>query len=152
MPYTLQIVQRFFPQVQKVVDATRDQAIEVLPSDAASEGKKNHAQCAMAVACKRALHLDGVIISRTTAYLIKGKLARRFMLPVTVAREITSYDRGAGFSVGKYHLARIPKSRTIGFHKGGKDHEGNRNGKGPKYRHVTNRIRTVLGGPEPDDQ
>ncbi len=89
--------------------------IEVTPRDASSKAVRDHNGCAMAVACKRALKLDGVIISRSIAYLIKGDHATRFKLPESISREVVSFDRGAGFAVGKYELERVPKTSRLGY-------------------------------------
>jgi CheY-specific phosphatase CheX len=93
MPTALRIVKKFFPEVTDVEDAEKSQVIEVT--------------CAMAVACKRKYNLDGVIISVKTAYLIKGKKAKRFSLPESVSREIVSFDRDSGFAAGQYRLSKI---------------------------------------------
>lgn len=150
---TLSTVQKFFPQVERVVDAQRIARIDVTPKDAASKGVKKHETCAMAVACKRKFHLDGVIISRSVAYLIKGKQARRFQLPPSVAREVVSFDRGAGFATGSYHLAAISpttRSDTKRKEKPNRKHIGESITK--RFRHVTTDVRAVLGGINPDDQ
>src|SRR5262245_53619384 len=118
MGSALQIVQGFFPQVTEVKDAMRSARIEVKAEDAASKGIKNHKSCAMAVACKRAWHLDGVIISRTMVYLVKGKVARRFFMTPSATREVVSFDRGGGFAPGVYGLTAIPKNKRLGTYKG----------------------------------
>jgi hypothetical protein len=144
-------VRKFFPQVKTVVDSTRNAVIEVTRGDASSRAVKNHSACAMAVACKRKFKLDGVIISRSVAYLIKGNKARRFKLPESVSREVVSFDRGAGFQPGKYHLEKIPESVKLGNRHGrvlNKDR--NRNVVEGQSRHVTTNARTVLGGQKPE--
>src|SRR5947209_11513354 len=97
---SLNIVRHFHPQINKVVDGDEDILIEVTPQDSKSAKVKKHIECALAVACKRKLKADGVIISRATAYIIKGKTATRFKLPNSVSREIVSFDRNAGFDEG----------------------------------------------------
>lgn len=140
----LNVVRKFFPNVETVVDATRSAPIEVTSRDCTAKGVRDHTACAMAVACKRKFHLDGVIIARTTAYLVKGKQARRFHVPHSIAREVVAYDRGASFSPGKYVLAPISKGHRFGVAKPGKV-SGKAN-KTPRFRHVTNKIRTTLSG------
>ena len=144
------IVRRFFPNVTTVIDANRNTMIEVTRGDAASKAVKSHSACAMAVACKRKFHLDGVIISRSVAYLVKGNRARRFKLPETVSREIVSFDRGGGFAVGKYELGKIPPATRLGA--GGKKKPGSHNkGEPKKFRHMTTNVRSVLGGKKPEE-
>ncbi|MBO0887472.1 hypothetical protein J2P12_00065 [Candidatus Bathyarchaeota archaeon] len=105
----------------------------------------------MAVACKRAYHADGVILARSIAYLIKGKIAVRFQVPEAVSREIVAFDRGGVFSPGQYHLQRPSPSMTMAFK--AKNSREKRNPGGHKrknedkvkYKHMTTGIRTVLG-------
>ena len=78
MASALSIVQQLFPNVNKVVDAKKDINIEVTKSDTTSATVRNHKACAMAVACKRKLKLDGVIMSVSTAYLVTGDKATRY--------------------------------------------------------------------------
>ena len=113
MPTALQLVKKFFPEVTHVVDASRNAAIEVTARDEKVANKKSHKTCAMAVACKRKFHLDGVIISINRAYLVKGKKARRFDLPPSVSREVVSFDRGAGFEAGEYELSRVAPGNRL---------------------------------------
>lgn len=145
----LTTVQKFFPGVTQVVDANRPTKIEVTKQDASSKGLKNHEACALAVACKNRFHLDGVIISRTTAYLVKGKKARRFQLPPSVGREIVSYDRGAGFAPGTYTLSAVTKNKRMGARQS-KSVSKTGAGAAKQFRHITTGVRTVLGGQDPD--
>ena len=80
MPASLTTVKKFFPKVKSITDSRKNIKIEVTKGDANSKAVKQHDACAFAVACKRALHLDGTIISRTVAYLIKGDKAIRYKL------------------------------------------------------------------------
>lgn len=72
----LQVVNRFFPEVSSVKDAKKSIAIEVTKKDCNASKKRNHKECALAVAGKR-----------------------RF-------KEITAFDRGASFEPGKYQLTK----------------------------------------------
>src|SRR6266480_3656674 len=149
----LNVVKKFFPNVTTVVDATRNAAIEVTKHDAASKAVKDHNACAMAVACKRKFHLDGVIISRSMAYLIKGTQARRFQLPETVSREVVSFDRGAGFATGKYELQKVAPMNRLGIRPNRTEKRTTRRDGIPKRkRHITTNVRSVLGGMKPEDE
>jgi len=101
---SLAIVQKFFPKVTTVKDGTDDLEVEVTKQDATSSRKKDHNNCAMAVACKRKAKADGIIISISMAYIIKGNTATRYQVPNSVGREITAFDRGARFAEGNYEL------------------------------------------------
>lgn len=148
----LSIVKRFFLNVENVIDAKGNARIEVTKGDCNSKAVRSHGECAMAVACKRQLHLDGVIISRSVAYLVKGKTARRFMLPPSVSREVVSFDRGAGFEPGTYELAKVSESTKLGARperlKDDRNH-ANQN-KVKRFSHYTTKARHVLGGLDPD--
>jgi hypothetical protein len=146
----LATVNKFFPKVKVVVDANRNAFIEVTKADASSKAVKNHNACAMAVACKRKFKLDGVIISRSVAYLIKGTQARRFKLPESVSREVVSFDRGGGFAPGKYELSHVPPSMSEP-RQTSRD-RGDRGSKPKRFKHVTTNVRSVLGGTKPDDE
>jgi hypothetical protein len=145
MPTALRVVQKFFPQVTIIEDASECVAIEVTKHDDKIAQKKDHKTCAMAVACKRKLGLDGVMISINTAYLVKGTTARRYHLPQSVAREVVSFDRGAGFAPGQYQLSKVPKSLRLGTKQRNKTGRGKTGGADKEFIHHTAGIRVVLG-------
>lgn len=107
---SLKIVQKLFPQVRHILEARKSIRIQVTDRDTKSASVKNHKECALAVACKRMLPIDGVIISRSVAYAIVGDKATRYMLPQSASREIVSFDRGSGFYPGTYQLSRPAKA------------------------------------------
>ncbi len=146
----LAIVQRHFPKVTKVEDAKKNLTIEVTKHDESSSKRRNHEECAMAVACKRAYRADGVIIARSVAYLVKDTLAVRFKIPPSVAREITSFDRGAGFSPGTYFLSKPSPTKTLEGRKKWDKGKGGSTGPSQNIRkyHKTEGIRAVLGSVE----
>jgi hypothetical protein len=138
----LKMVRSFFPLVAKVVDADKAMVVEVTRADVAKADIKAHKTCALAVSCQRSFHADGVIIGLTTAYIIRGNTAHRFKLNDSISREITSFDRGAGYDEGEYMLVPpCPASRLGAPHRGGR-----KTGAGTKhvFRHFTGRVRTSL--------
>jgi len=140
----LGVVRKYFPEVNKVSDAKAPLNIEVTRYDDTIATKKAHKGCAMAVACKRKLNLDGVIISVKTAYMIKGKKAIRFQVPEHVSREVVSFDRGGHFEPGSYKL--IKPSRKLGEgHKSGNHHNDSGGHTKPREHVLTKNIRSVLG-------
>jgi hypothetical protein len=147
MSTALQVVRKFFPNVKSVVDANRNARIEVTKHDETVSKRKSHKTCAMAVACKRKFHLDGVIISANRAYLVKGDQARRFELPPSVTKEVVSFDRGAGFEPGEYELSKVSPTARLDHPKRGKGHQGGPNGGTTprKFQHRTGGIRIALG-------
>jgi hypothetical protein len=113
MPTALQIVQSFYPEVTKVRDSKRNLTIKVTKADAHNTGVKKHKDCALAVACKRE-GADGAIICVKTSYIIRGTEAIRYKNPESVAREVVSFDRKAGFEPGEYALSKVPTSNRLG--------------------------------------
>lgn len=149
MPTALRIVKEFFPNIKSVKDSKASIKTEVTGHDDKVSRKGAHKECALAIACKRKFKVDGVIIARSTAYLVKNNKAIRFDVPISVGREITSFDRGAGFAPGVYHLAR-PTKNPLGtnLHRSGPKEK--KNGNKIRFRHVTSKIRAVLSGHEGD--
>jgi hypothetical protein len=140
----LQNVRKFFPDVKFVEDADSSIKVEVTPRDVATSKRKAHSECAMAVACKRSKHVDGVIIATSTAYLVKGDTAKRFYVPTSVAREVVSFDRGSEFMPGEYELRAPGPTEQLGRQTGG--HAGREgHGKPIIHRHMTSNVRAVLG-------
>lgn len=135
MKNALAIVQEFFPDVTSVADAKDNITVEVTKRDSNSAQVRNHKACAMAVACKRKMQADGVIVAVSTAYVINGKKAHRC--------EVISFDRNGGFAEGEYSLRSPSKCERLGNHAGGST-PNTGTGKRVKYHH-TSGIRTVLG-------
>lgn len=144
MPTALEIVQKAFPSVTKVVDARKDTEVEVTKRDTTSATVRNHKACAMAVACKRKMDLDGVIMSVSTAYLIKGATATRYKVPSSVSREIVTFDRGAAFEPGEYKLKGICDSQKLDRVRGAINRSGAPT-KAKRFHHKTTDIRASLG-------
>lgn len=140
----LRIVREYFPGVTTVSDATKPVIIEVTQRDSENSEALNHTACAYAVACKRQMKADGVIIGTKTAYIISGKRAVRYRMPESVAREIVSFDRRAGFAVGTYQLRAPSEWEQLGAVNTGKTHNPS-DRKIKRFRHITSNIRTTLG-------
>ena len=157
MNKSLAIVKHFFPKVEKVIDTERPAIVEVTEADKRLSKQKDHEVCAFALACKRSFRADGVIIGLTTAYIIKGKTAERYMLAETVSREITSFDRFGreGFDVGFYHMRPASDYRKFG-RKDSKHIRTPSNKKGYRevvnFQHFTRGVRTTLGRHEINQQ
>jgi hypothetical protein len=108
----LGIVKQFYPGVTHVIDALQPLVLEVEKGDIRRDKRKKHRECAVAEACKRKFSLDGAIISRATAYLIKDNIATRYIVPAKINREITSFDRTGYFAPGSYALYPVPPSHN----------------------------------------
>ena len=141
----LKIVQHYFPNVTKVKDAKKNLSIDVTKQDAKEAARRNHESCAMAVACKRKEHADGVIMSVSTAYIIKGNTATRYKVPESVSREIVAFDRDAYFEPGEYRLIKPCPTNLLGARTGAVDLTSKPRTKNRKgFQHMTGGIRTAL--------
>jgi hypothetical protein len=138
----LNIVRKFFPGVTRVNDGDNRIAVEVTVRDSNKSVALDHRHCALAIACKRSQHADGVIIGTKTAYIIKGKIATRYELLESTAREIVSFDRKAGFAPGLYDLVPPGKGRRLGEGQTGRTH--NESTRKVRMKHYTAGIRTML--------
>ena len=134
-------IRKIYPEVESVVDASKDMDIVVEKRDTTSSIVRNHKECALAHAARRIEGVNGALINVTTAYIIKGDKAFRYKLPESVSLEIVSFDREAGFDIGEYHLHRpAPADKLHALRPGG---HGKRTGKGKKIRqiHFTGNVR-----------
>lgn len=95
-------LQRQFPKLRRVFDAKKPINVVVTAKDN-NGGKVGDAQnCAMARAVCRDFKADTAVIGLSYSYVIKGDTAVRYKTPVTVGREITSFDRSKKFAPGSY--------------------------------------------------
>lgn len=111
MPGRMQLINKYYPEVKTVVDATKHARVDVNTDDCVKGTKKAPNKCAMARAFQRG-NYTGAIISKSISYLIKGTKAIRYATPISVAREIVSFDRHQDFAPGRYTLSppQVPKS------------------------------------------
>jgi hypothetical protein len=148
MPSALSIVQKFYPEVETVVDAEEDVQIEVTKRIAQSAAVKNHKKCAVAVSCEKQLDVDGAVVSLDMAYLVKGTEATRLRVPRAIQRELVSFDRDAGFMPGHYTLKAPDKWHRLGHvHTNSGKHKGNKK-RSKTATHFTENVRTALNRKE----
>lgn len=145
MASALEIVQNFFPDVNTIKDATQAIRLEITPKDCRTSGRKKHQHCAVAEACKRSMGADGVVVSKTRAFIVKGKTAKRYTIPTSVQKEIVAFDRGARFEPGMYSLSAPTKSERLGNYGHSEHRVLNRTNK-KRFHHHTEGIRTSLQG------
>lgn len=118
----------YFPGVDRVADGAGDIRVTVTPADCSKGARGDGESCAMARACKRELKCDGILIWNSIAWVVKGNLATKYMVPASLAKEVAIFDRGADFMPGEYHLSHVPESAKL------KDRERLRKGKGGKNK------------------
>lgn len=138
------MIKRYFPKVEGVKDATSRAVVEVTNSDNEHAHVKDHLTCALAIACKRFFHADGVIIGLTTSWIIHGNTATRYMNAATVSREITSFDRNAGFDAGMYLLAPPTSSARLGTVRSYNPKRHSKVSGVKTFRHYTRNVRASL--------
>lgn len=147
-PSLVATIRRFFPEVDRVADGTKHVTVSVTSKDCSSAKERSFNRCAMAKACERQLHLDGAVIRPGVAYLVKGNLAVRYLVPDSVRTEIVSFDRHGDFRPGDYTLSPICKSNRIGAPRATKKEIrlGRHSGNGVRPRGKTVGIRTLAIG------
>lgn len=107
-------IKTLFPEVDYAVDATKSVEVIVEAKDCKEAKKANPTECALAKAAKRELRADAVIIGLSTSYIIKDNKAIRFATPMSVQREIVSFDRNQDFQPGEYYLTPKSPSSKLG--------------------------------------
>lgn len=138
-------IQKDFPKVKQIVDATESIQISVEKQDVTKGVKKSPGSCALARACVRDLKVDGAYINIGFSYVVDGDTAVRFKTPVTVGREITSFDRHHDFATGKdYTLSKVSPASRLGLRKRPPGKHGGHKTKVKKpMLHRTVRVRKV---------
>jgi hypothetical protein len=141
----LEIVQSRYPGVTKVVDATEDLPFTVTPKDAKDGVPLSHTECPGSLGVQRLPKVTGSIISKRSAYVIKGDTAIRYRVPESLTREETAKDRGGSFQPGDYKLKAPRKGERLEDRYTGKTHNKS-NRRRPSFTpHVTENMRTSLG-------
>src|SRR4029077_2440862 len=98
----LKLVQKFHPNVRRVIDATKSIDVLVTAKDCKSASSKMADECAVAKALQR--NHSGAIVSVSTTYVIDGEKATRYKTPNAISKEIVSFDRSHVFEPGEYSL------------------------------------------------
>jgi hypothetical protein len=110
---SLKIVQKYHPNVKRVVDAKRPINVTVTADDCKNAKKGAPSECAMARAFSK--NFDGAIISKSVSYLVRGTKAFRYRTPESVTREIVSFDRNNDFAPGDYGLNAPTKCEKLAW-------------------------------------
>lgn len=140
------LIKERFPQVKTVSDAEGPIRVSVTRKDQAGSNPLQPDSCAMARACKRELDVDGAIIGVGTSYIVQGTNVVRFCTPVSLAREITTFDRHGEFAAGEYSLSRMNPSRKIGYTRTRTPKPPNGTSRTRRFVHATTGVRR-FGGP-----
>lgn len=103
-----------FPDVTEIADLQQPVEITVQRGDQRGARPHDQARCAMAKACIREMKADGAWVNLTRAYVVFGTRAVRASLPISVQREIVTFDRHQDFSTGVYRLSPVAKTQRLG--------------------------------------
>lgn len=97
-------------------DARSPMHIRVLPQDIAQAKMKKASLCALARACKRIdTHIESAHFYKTVAWIeYADKKIVRYLLPVSVQKEIVSFDRSGSMAPGLYQLSPPYRSAKMG--------------------------------------
>ena len=143
MGYKIQwALNKHFPELQHVKDAKKRLVVEVTARDRSAAKKLRHKECALALACRRQFHLDGVLIARSRAYLVREGTATRYELPMAIQKEVVSFDRGGGFDPGQYEL--LKPARLLGPGGGGRKRKSRSRTAKPRRRHLVGKVRVSI--------
>ncbi len=124
-----------------LVDAAEDVALVINKHDVTTSKKKDPASCAAALAGRREFKTDvRVYMSRMYVKDAKKKRWIRFITPMSITKEIISFDRGASFEPGEYTMKAPVMSQSLGYKAGGHSTE---TGKGKKRAkaHISAHVR-----------
>lgn len=101
-----------------IVDSKKSLKITINKNDIDMANPKEPADCAIARACRRELHVKEARIHLGRVYLRsnEGNWVRYMTLPA-LRNEIIAFDRGGTFAPGEYTLKSIPPSHKLGERK-----------------------------------
>jgi len=113
-----------------VIDAKRPITLTITDGDIAKADAKEPADCAVARACRRQLHVKEARVHLGRIYLRTNSSSwTRYLTPKTMRSEIIAFDRGGSFEPGTFTLpAPQPSKRATGKGQGSK----------PKFKHSRN--------------
>jgi hypothetical protein len=139
-------IKQMYPNVEFAYDASEPMEVTVNAKDCKEAQSMNPTDCALARAAKREMKADGVIIGMASSYVIHGNKAIRFATPVSVQREIVSFDRSHDFATGSYTLPPKPPTARFGESHDKRDKTGGKNKSARRVRHGSARVRVLARG------
>lgn len=97
----------------QMADARDPLKLEVTAADISRAEKKSPGNCGFAQACRRQYRADAAYFFRTTAWVQFGRTMLRYMLPMSMQKELLAFDRNGTMEPGEYQLGRPPESLTL---------------------------------------
>jgi hypothetical protein len=98
-----------------VKDAEKPLVLKIAKADVYDSTPGDPANCAVALACRRLIGADEVLVYKTKAYVRKGNTWTRYSVPKSIQGEIRAFDRGAEFVPADYTLTPPTTSDKLGF-------------------------------------
>lgn len=98
----------------EIVDSRERLLVTVTSNDVVNAKKANSKNCALARASLRLPDVCAAYFFRTAAYLEYLDRMVRYVLPVSVQKEIVSFDRARIFASGVYQLSPPPPTSARG--------------------------------------
>lgn len=106
-------LQEKWPDLKYVKDATKNLTLEILECDIAKAVRNDPTKCAIQIGAKHSTHCEDIIVGRSTAYIKKGEMAVRYIVPIGAQKELIAFDRGGGFLAGTYELKKPWAGNTL---------------------------------------
>jgi len=96
-----------------IINAKKPITIHINKNDISKADIKEPADCAVARACRRELHVKEVRVHLGRVYLRANEGNwTRYVTPKALRAEIIAFDRGGAFEPGEYELKAIPPSKA----------------------------------------
>lgn len=141
----LEIIRKHhFPGITRVAEGGLKLVVEVHPEDLIGASRKDPGHCAFAVACERALSVDGALISRRVAYVMQDQTAVRFRVSAPLKAALEAFDETGKFPIGKYSLLPFSEPDTLVVQKARQQKQRSHQPRGIKP-FVTQKRRKLVG-------
>ncbi len=140
MTTLLKRLQRHVPNIKRVRDAKNGFRIEVTDKDCMKYGQRAYQSCAIAIAAKRFQICNDAIITRSTAYLVRGATAYRFSISKRASKELREFDKNGTFTPGMYLVS--PPTHKLGAAHGVQGSNKREKPRGD-VRHISSGIRRI---------
>lgn len=110
-------VRKYFPKVEEVQDAVEDVLFQVKAIHTQIGVKKAKRKCPIAWALRETLGASGVVVGKTTIFVVHDKVATRYRNHCDLMEQLISFDYGFPFVPGEYKIWAPQPSVRIGAHK-----------------------------------
>lgn len=133
-----------------IMDAKKPAILKITKNDIDKADRKEPADCAVARACRRDLHVKEVRVHLGRVFVRQNEGNwLRYMTPRSLRSEIIAFDRGGAFAPGEYTLpAPHPSKKAAGKRQGSaRNATRPRGAKSAKKRRAPHIVTDVRNGP-----